>query len=356
MKKLLVVILGLAVNMYAGLAQTFHVITMTDTNDRNIGAGVDVDRKKMLNEMETVAGFLEEFGYDSRFSDYYGVNCGKATLIQAVNDLQVGPEDVVMFFYSGHGARAFNDSDPFPQMCLGTSNEQLWTPATLIKNMIVKKNPRLTLVFTDCCNKPAPGVTIKSVIAKTSGYTDTNGVKKEAYKKIFLESKGYVQATSSKDGEYSYCTSDGSVFTVALLDILKNVGEGSVTADWNTICNYIQQYSTNMDSRQHPYYVVDASNAVSTTSYRDDTSVTRVSNNTEYNLSSALLPLLDKNTNINTRLALIPAILSTHFSAGAKVLTIGRDMKYNTPDFSDQCISQTKKIVTLHTNGKNDKT
>ena len=203
-------------------AQTLHFISMFDTNDQKIGSGMKTERMLINNEMQTIAGYLEEFGYDSQFSDYYGVNCGRSSLMQAINGLQVGSNDVVVFYYGGHGARAYNNSeDRFPQMCLGEASQSNWVPSSLIRNIIAKKNPRLAIILTGCCNKEGAGVTIKSIVAQSSGYTSEANINKSAYKKLFLESKGVVQLTSSRAGEYSWCTEKGSIFALALLDILE---------------------------------------------------------------------------------------------------------------------------------------
>ena len=313
-------------------SQTLHFISMFDTNDQKIGAGMKTERMLINNEMQTIAGYLEEFGYDSQFSDYYGANCGKASLMQAINGLQVGSNDVVVFYYGGHGARAYNNSeDRFPQMCLGEPSQSNWVPSSLIKNIIAKKNPRLAIILTGCCNKEGSGVTIKSIVAQSSGYT-SEAINKTAYKKLFLESKGIVQLTSSKAGEYSWCGEKGSLFALALLDVLGNVGEGRVNADWNSVCQTVKGLvsSLNIPTRegtvkQNPDYEVSTSTGGSTPR-KDDTTIRRRVNDTDYDLSQDLELLLDKSQSASARLAMVPSVLSKHFASGAKVLTLGRDM------------------------------
>ena len=168
-------------------AQTFHFVSMFDTKDESIGVGMQKERQLINNEIQTIAGYLEEFGYSSEFSDYYGETCGKAPLMRAINSLQVAPEDIVMFYYGGHGGRAMNNSsDRFPQMCLGENSERNYVPSTLIKNMVLKKQPRLTIILTGCCNSEANWITIKNVVAMSKGYTSQNGVNKDAYKRLFI--------------------------------------------------------------------------------------------------------------------------------------------------------------------------
>lgn len=322
-------------------AQTLHFISMFDTNDNSIGAGMRSERMLINNEMQTIAGYLEEFGYDSQFSDYYGANCGRASLMQAVNALQVSSDDVVIFYYGGHGARAYNNSeDRFPQMCLGESSQSNWVPSSLIKNIISQKNPRLTIILTGCCNKEGAGVTIKSIVAQSSGYTSEANINKTAYKKLFLEAKGIVQLTSSKAGEYSWCGEKGSLFALALLNVLENVGEGRVNADWNSVCQSVKGLVSSLNiptrdgtAKQHPDYEVSTSTG-GPTPRKDNTTIRRRVNDTDYDLSQDIESLLDKSQSANVRLAMIPTVLGKHFASGAKVLTLGRDMS-TVVDFED---------------------
>lgn len=73
----------LLIAVYAALcipvnAQTFHLVSMFDTNDSNIGTGMQVEKLLFSNDMQTILGLIESFGYDCEVSEYYGNSCGKA--------------------------------------------------------------------------------------------------------------------------------------------------------------------------------------------------------------------------------------------------------------------------------------
>lgn len=217
-------------------------------------------------------------------------------------------------------------------MCLGEPSQSNWVPSSLIKSIISKKKPRLAVILTGCCNKEDAEVTIKSIIAQSSGYTSEANINKSAYKKLFLESKGVVQLTSSRAGEYSWCTEKGSFFALALLDVLKNVGEGRISADWNVVCQNVKGLvsSLNIPTRegivkQNPDYEVNT-NIGGNTHKKDDTIIKRRANDTENDLSQDLKRLLDKSKSTEMRLSMVPAILNKHFARSTKVLTLGRDM------------------------------
>lgn len=319
-------------------AQTIHVVIFCDTNDASIGENKESERKITINEIQTISEVLEEYGYDIDITDCHGTFCNKNNLIKVVKGLDVGTEDVVFFYYGGHGSRAKNnDADPFPQMCLGEDYQENWVPATLIKNMIMQKNPRLAIILTGCCNSEDAGVSIKSVVAE-SKYTSEASVNKEAYKRLFLDTKGCVMMTSSKAGQYSYSGKEGGVFCLLFWSIMELVGDrtSNVQADWNYICELVKQSVAEIDIHskegivhQEPFYkclVNSNNNGINTT--RQTTRTITINNNTS-TLSNDINSLLDQTLGVDQRLRNIDNIKKKHFTSDAKVIIKGRNMITN---------------------------
>lgn len=317
-------------------AQKIHVIIFCDTNDEKIGENKESERELTMNEMQTIAGYLESYGYDSEFVEYYGNECNKQNLMQVINGLQVESNDVVFFYYGGHGSHAaYNETDPFPQMCLGEDYQDNWVPVTLIKNIIAKKQPRLAVILTGCCNKEDSGVSIKSVVAESGDYTYESQINKEAYKKLFLESTGIVMMTSSKLGQFSYSGKEGGIFCLRFWAIMELAGIDKVKADWTTICETVKQdvAKTPISTRegivyQEPYYEISpfANTPQPIKKVTRVTTRTTTINNSVSSLSNDINQLLNKSMSVDDRMMMMNAVLSKHFTREAKVLTIGRDM------------------------------
>lgn len=322
-------------------AQTLHVVIFCDTNDRNIGVNKESERKITMNEMQTIAEILESYGYDTEFTECHGNSCTKKNLLQTVKGLDVvAQKDIVFFYYGGHGSRAMNDADQFPQMCLGEDYQENWVPVTLIKNIITQKNPRLTVLFTGCCNKEDPGVTIKSVVSEAP-YTKEANINKEAYKKLFLDATGVVMMTSSKAGQYSYSGKEGGVFCLNLWHGMELVGEGTISPDWESLCDFVKQnvVRTPINTKngivyQEPYYKIFPGGGSSPTIPKKQTTRTVTINNVQSSLANDINNLLNQTLSKDQRLRMMEDVKNRHFSPGAKVITVGRNMKTNV-DYED---------------------
>ncbi len=309
-------------------AQKISFIGFFNTTGKNIQKGMISKERIVLNEIQTIARSLETYGYDfDGHAIYDGLNCTKSNVMKAIDELQVVPEDIVIFYYSGHGGRALNDDDPFPQMCL-TEGPSNYIPATLVRNMILRKKPRLTVVLTGCCNSEGSEISIKSVYVQGQNYTVQKEKNHKYYKKLFIDNTGWVQMTSSRAKEYSYTGDGGSFFCHVFWTVMNGVGEGMIDADWNILCKNVQEYvssiaihAENGIAYQHPDYRVNTS-CEGVSNIKKD----KKNGDTNSSISDAINSLLDKSKSIDSRLNMIPSIMSNHFSSVQLVRTLARNM------------------------------
>ena len=76
-------------------------------------------------EVEMTA-ISKSIGYSIKKYFYYGdaARFNRDNLESVIDNLNCGPDDIIFFYYSGHGGRAENENTQFPEMCL-TVNEPL---------------------------------------------------------------------------------------------------------------------------------------------------------------------------------------------------------------------------------------
>lgn len=248
-----------------------HLLIIAATEDPRIGSSVQKDVVNFSSQIRDVATFL---AIPLNYVEVSGKNFGKANLEAAVSNLRPGKNDIVIFYYSGHGYSAQQKpSEQYPQFDLRQSRFDDILKATLnaseILDRIRSKNARLNLVFTDCCNsnlgllKPEGknfALTTKSLLdwEKTFVY------------ELFMKSRGSILATAAKKGQYAYGNTDvGGYFTSNLTTAIeKYLSKFQTSApSWNQIINEAQNTTVklsltnicapNTTCRQDPIYAMD---------------------------------------------------------------------------------------------------
>lgn len=187
------------------MAATLHAIIVADTNASDIGASARVDVGRMGKFMRTVS---ENTGLRLNLQKITGNDLTPNKVRNAVNRISSSSNDVVFFYWTGHGYNRGNSV--LPTMHIDANNDSLNVDLKEIANTLRRKNPRLFIVIGDTCNKPL-NVSRRdiSLVIRSS----------ENYKKLFLQHRGEVLASGSKVGGYSYGGKDkGGFYTTAFLN------------------------------------------------------------------------------------------------------------------------------------------
>jgi len=219
----LLVLVGMFVFPTFSLATTLHAILVSDTNDASIGPSVQVDQRKLQGLMRSISEYT---GMTLSSHSVSGNQLNRANVERAISSVSnVGSDDVIFFFWSGHGFNDESSRSKYPTMHLGNWQNTLGLES--VANMLKQKKPRLLIVIGDTCNKPMGG---------SRGEEMTRGEKDENYKKLFLKSRGTILASSSIKGQYSYGNNQtGGLYTSAFLSNLSKELASSGTPSWKTL-------------------------------------------------------------------------------------------------------------------------
>ncbi|MDR2410916.1 MAG: caspase family protein [Bacteroidales bacterium] len=319
--KLLTMMLLLLAAAYPGNAQTLHVLIFGDTNcGGKVGESVMNDYNSIIDEIgkiQTATGLTLNSAY---YNDYL---CTKETLLEALKDLKCQPSDVVIFYYSGHGGRAVEDTSVFPQLTFDNYDSETY-PLYKIDEQIASKHPAFRLVIADCCNSEVPGMTVKSLLSKGKSILGKGNT--DIYKKLFLNVKGRVVVASSKAGQTSgICEMDGMLrgtFTVCLENELEKLQAGNSDANWNALLENVKiatrNTSGNSVSNQTPVFEVNLDGA-STPS-----SITAITPTTNDPFIATLIKMADNGANLKERLDMVDPTLEQWFGSNAIVEVFGR--------------------------------
>ena len=239
-----------------------HAIIVGDTNDPNIGVGVEADMKHILefinhigrntpwNQQGTLKVFVTRsvFGGNPREE-----RLSHRNLRAALANVPAGEDDVILFYYSGHGMGDDAGQTIWPSLYFednAFAYEQLLAP-------LQAKNPRLLIIITDACNNfsdwmPEMQFSAAKRMAKAAPI-------EQNYRELFLNQRGYILATSSIPGEISLAASTrpGSLFTNDLLMRIYQQLQSPSPPSWNRIetteLTYVDQGEK---FKQHPQYEI----------------------------------------------------------------------------------------------------
>lgn len=192
-------------------SQTIHWLLFIDTTDPNVGE-VDKYGREMLRDyfISEVNAVLKHEGYKTDIKDIYGQQVSPETCKRVINNLKAESDDIIVFYYIGHGGRPVGGSDydrqhPFPQMCMAQHNPEKFIPLEWVDEELSKKGARLAVTIGMCCNSYSDNISIKDEPAFSPNYgaTSLSATKIDRIKDLFLNHKGHLIATSSSPGQIS---------------------------------------------------------------------------------------------------------------------------------------------------------
>jgi hypothetical protein len=214
-------------------AQTLHLITAAATQDLTIGEGTQASRTAMLSTMSAIANILQlKFVGGTPTVNLIDENFNCSNIRKALTLLSPGKNDIVVFYYAGHGMRTSNEVSPLPTLACNGSQPGL--PLQDVVHSLALKSNRLTLVVVDACNFPLEVPQRLSVAALAAPNT-------EAYRRLFLQTAGLIVLDSSSPGEFSWYTSQGGRFTDQFIATLKNPPAAPAGATWEMFLSKVTE-------------------------------------------------------------------------------------------------------------------
>ncbi len=241
-----VLIGSLCAGTQIAVSQTIHAILVGNTTDPNIGYGdkLDLDLiRGLLQDASRITGApLKMKIFDDKIP--------RSQVMDTVKNLTPGSNDTVVFFYTGHGYRMRSFKEKWPAMALdGDRGGSAGLDLKWAYDVLKKKNPRFLLVMADACNSVLPEGSVDTYLSVSAG-----GENAASYRKLFLEHKGGILASSSVPGQYSYSGTSGSQFTVQFISSIK-----SELALPNPTWKAVMTKATRsiMGGQQQPQYAMD---------------------------------------------------------------------------------------------------
>lgn len=218
-----------------------HLIIAADTKDADIGYSCQKDMKKALETFDSIRKYMNIPKQNFISKVFYGASYNLKNVKATIAALKPAPDDIVIFYYSGHGFRR-NETDSFPYIKLKTLHT---TTADVIANslrikedvfdILRKKGARMNLIISDCCNSSIEEST-KAPGPKPPGSRgdDSWDLIEVNTRELFLNKTPIsVLVSAAKNGEKARChPSYNGFFTHSFINSLKQFttkGKSNVT-------------------------------------------------------------------------------------------------------------------------------
>jgi len=224
------------------------LIIVANTEDISIGSTCVVDKDATYKTFNTLAEFL---GIQFIPKVIYGKDFSKVNVDNAISSLKPGPNDIVIFYYSGHGFSNAKDNYRFPYLDLRDKISQPFGGEFALNiedvyKRIKLKGARLNLVFSDCCNSD-PSLSNVSTGDIASTRHSSLGWNVENCRALFMNDKPLsVLMTAASKGELSAGNSTGGIFTFNFRESLeKSFGPFYNNVSWDTLLKTAQVQTIN---------------------------------------------------------------------------------------------------------------
>ncbi len=218
-----------------------HLVIVANTEDADIGVTCELDKKNTLKLFkELCSAEMLNIGLETVVID--GDNFSKQKVDAALTTLSPGPQDIVVFYYSGHGFNWNKETRQFPYLDLRDKMSQQLTAAYTmnvedIYNLLLKKGARMNLVLSDCCNADPSQNTVLVSGGASQRTTSLGGVPQKC-KDLFMNEKPMsLLMTAASRGELSAGTREnGGIFTYMFRETLgKFMGPYETATSWAAI-------------------------------------------------------------------------------------------------------------------------
>jgi hypothetical protein len=217
--------------------QTLHLITVGAFDDKKLSSAVFSDIEVMKENLNFIC---QNINYKLTTKIIGNADFNSNSILKSLDTIKVEPQDIIFFYYSGHGYNDSNANTRFPIFQLNDFKQhQLLVDD--VSDLLKAKNARLSITMGDMCNNFLPNGEkgMGKIISIKGGYVseDMNPV----LRKLFLETQGYIKIASSEKSQFSNAYQDGSLYTKAFDKALTEAIDKNTEISWESLLEDAQQ-------------------------------------------------------------------------------------------------------------------
>ena len=229
-------------------AKEIHALLTADTISEVKVATVK-DLKHIKKELQTIASATS---MNLRAKVLNGSHLTKEVVSKWVEDSNIQSDDIVFFYFTGHGLRTDKNQTIWP--CIYFPPKKEIVDFCEIIDKLTSKRAALCIIIADCCNNFIKAPISFAQKAQFKAKNENHATVKHMYKQLFTNTQGVIIASGSTPGKRSWCTQKGSIFTNALISSLKHELEES-DPKWERVLNKAKIICQNFQKPQFHLYI-----------------------------------------------------------------------------------------------------
>ena len=198
-------------------SQTLHFIVFADTDDAKIGTA---NLKTYTYLTQNLAPAIAKQGrLTLSLSGFYGADCRLANLKSVLAPLKPGPDDVIFFYFAGHGWN--NRQNEYTSLIFGNANTDRTTLETNSVNLLdlyrqfMTYKARMTVVIGEACNKERSDSPVLLTSTRPVDIMAPKPYDPQRFQQLFRTTRGGLLMGSSKRGQFSHTDPKGGWMGVA---------------------------------------------------------------------------------------------------------------------------------------------
>jgi len=222
-------------------ATNLHIVLVADTWS-NLSEQAQADLRSMTSQTKQLA---ETIGNAPIMHIITGERVNRPSVLNTIDRLPIAHDDLVFFYFSGHGCRTHQKISPWPYLYFVNANQYMALDEVV--EHLKAKHPRFGVIMADCCNNfEGPMPENQNFNFQTLNYRRISPY----IKNLFAKSRGLLVISGSEPGEFSWASEEGGILTCAFLDGLSQT-EFHPSKTWDQLMGDIRRKTRGIQSPQY---------------------------------------------------------------------------------------------------------
>lgn len=227
-----------------GWSADLHLFIVADVSDEAEGLKEAIQNDIAAVRLEALR-VAKNTGLYLKEQPFIGDGISLHRLIAALKKIPASNEDVIFFYFSGHGYTTTSQfDDPWPNLVI--RNRGL--PFSSVIDILKGSKARLKILFADCCNNIIPDAYAPVLVKKPQAI---RGNFRKNYKKLFIEHSGLIIISGCEKSQVSLATPEGSFCSRSFFKSIRKITNGPVPfSSWQEVLD-LTAYKLHRYAKKH---------------------------------------------------------------------------------------------------------